>query len=585
MSKLNYRAGDSPALRNFQNTSERMASSEPATDTRTASSPTDDQSLKLAVAISLLRSKLLQKQPPPPPPPPPPSNPPSETDVLRWKRKAKERKQELLRLREDLREAEDASQCDLFPQTALCKCYFFDNLGKLSPKPVGDGSDRRFNDILRRRFIRQVRIKERRKRINNSNIKLRFSDIYSKNEAEQLRAAVDFLVELCDTTSPARVEEANFANWSHQAADFILGFGVCSIASEGIVMENESTINADRKGSILAVYAIIVLIFSLSLVASLRNLLSIGNNMELIEGIVSRLIVRLVKRMCSPSHGDESRQTDTDTQLYIQQLIRKLGCEPHIGQRAILSVSQRISMVAENLLFLDPFDEAFSNMHECLFIMIQLIEFLISDYLLTWSRDEGFDHALDIVSILLFIGFEIKLYKQASETIHMTSDSFIAVLFEEWVTSVLHSRKALELLESRNGLYVLYMDRVTGELAKHVGQVIGAFHSPFGFYWSGYPVETSKLGLRIKSLLLLSQSLPGSAVGRQLDRALTKSQLPQGRQNDVISALRGRKLGVYIRKKARGYPRTRRKSSAIRTRVPSSHVIGSVFALLGFFLL
>ncbi|XP_034907854.2 protein MULTIPOLAR SPINDLE 1 isoform X1 [Populus alba] len=427
MSKLNYRAGDSPALRNFQNTSERMASSEPATDTRTASSPTDDQSLKLAVAISLLRSKLLQKQPPPPPPPPPPSNPPSETDVLRWKRKAKERKQELLRLREDLREAEDASQCDLFPQTALCKCYFFDNLGKLSPKPVGDGSDRRFNDILRRRFIRQVRIKERRKRINNSNIKLRFSDICSKNEAEQLRAAVDFLVELCDTTSPARVEEANFANWSHQAADFIL--------------------------------------------ASLRNLLSIGNNIELIEGIVSRLIVRLVKRMCSPSHGDESRQTDTDTQLYIQQLIRKLGCEPHIGQRAILSVSQRISMVAENLLFLDPFDEAFSNMHECLFIMIQLIEFLISDYLLTWSRDEGFDHALNIVSILLFIGFEIKLYKQASETIHMTSDSFIAVLFEEWVTSVLHARKALELLESRNGLYVLYMDRVTGELAKHVGQV------------------------------------------------------------------------------------------------------------------
>lgn len=31
------------------------------------------------------------------------------------------------------------------------------------------------------------------------------ADIYSKNEAEQLRAAVDFLVELCDTTSPGRV--------------------------------------------------------------------------------------------------------------------------------------------------------------------------------------------------------------------------------------------------------------------------------------------------------------------------------------------------------------------------------------------
>jgi hypothetical protein len=44
------------------------------------------------------------------------------------------------------------------------------------------------------------------------------------------------------------------------------------------------------------------------------------------------------------------------------------------------------------------------------------------------------------------------------------------VLFEEWVASILHVRKALELLESRNGLYVLYMDRVTGELAKQVGQ-------------------------------------------------------------------------------------------------------------------
>ncbi|KAJ6995559.1 hypothetical protein NC653_018126 [Populus alba x Populus x berolinensis] len=109
-------------------------------------------------------------------------------------------------------------------------------------------------------------------------------------------------------------------------------------------------------------------------------------------------------------------------------------------------------------------------MHECMFIMIQPIEFFwISYYLLTWSRDEGF--------------------------------------FHEWVTTVLHYRKALELLESRNGLYVLFGCR----------QAI----------WIG---------------------------------ALTKSQLPQGRQKDVIMALRGRKLGVYIRKKARGYPRTRRKS-------------------------
>ncbi|CAK7338168.1 unnamed protein product [Dovyalis caffra] len=502
-----------------------MSSSEPATNTKTAASlSTDDQSLKFAVAISLLRSKLLQKQPPQNPTR---NNPPSESDALRWKRKAKERKQELLRLREDLKEAEDASQCDLFPQTALCKCYFFDSLGKLSPKSVGDGSNRRFNDALLRRFLRQ--------------------DIYSENVAEQLRAAVDFLVELCATTSP--VEQGNFANWSHQAADFILGNhrvvldttpqesikngdSVVSFHEEKLCRLIGHDVNANRTGSILTIYAII---------ASLRNLLSIGNNMELIEGIVSSLIVLLVKKMCSPSHGDESHQIDTDMQFYIQHLIRKLGCEPYIGQRVILSVSQRISMVAENLLFLDPFDEAFPNMHECLFIMIQLIEFLISDYLLTWSRDEDFDY----------------------------------VLFEEWVTSVLHARKAVELLESRNGLYVLYMDRVAGELAKHVGQVSS---------FQKLNQEISKLGLGILSLLFLSQSLPSSAARGQFDKVLTKSQLPQGRQNDLISSFQTRKLGVYIRKRARSYPRTGRKSSAIGTQISSSHMIGSVLASLSFFL-
>lgn len=45
------------------------------------------------------------------------------------------------------------------------------------------------------------------------------------------------------------------------------------------------------------------------------------------------------------------------------------------------------------------------------------------------------------------------------------------VLFEEWVTSIFHARKALELMESRNGLYVLYVDRVTGLLGKQVSQV------------------------------------------------------------------------------------------------------------------
>ncbi|KAJ0045827.1 hypothetical protein Pint_05249 [Pistacia integerrima] len=175
--------------------------------------------------------------------------------------------------------------------------------------------------------------------------------------------------------------------------------------------------------------------------ASLRNLLTEGKSKEIIEGIISSLIVHLVKRMCCPLKEDgadsESLHIDDNSQFCIQHLIRKLASEAYIGQRVIFSVSQRISVVAESLLFSDPFDASFLSMHECMFLMIQLIEFLLSDYLLTWSNSEFFDK----------------------------------MLFEEWVESVLQARKAAELLESRNGLYVLYMDRVTGLLAKQVGQV------------------------------------------------------------------------------------------------------------------
>ncbi|KAL9445499.1 hypothetical protein AB3S75_018488 [Citrus x aurantiifolia] len=355
-----------------------------------SSSPQNDESIKLAVAISLLRSKLLhcrnQNA----------DGPSSESDALRWKRKAKDRKQELLRLREDLREAEDALHYDLLPQSASCKCYFFDNLGKLSPSGAGDGSDYRFNDVLRRRFLRQVRLQERRRRrTSDSTQRRRFTDLNSEDGVEQLRASVDFLVDLCDTVSPA--EEANFANWSHQAVDFIL--------------------------------------------ASLRNLLSAGKNMESIEGTIRSLIMRLVRRMCSSLKDDgdasESDNIDNDSQFCIQHMIRKLAFDPYIGHRVILLVSQRISVLAEKLLFSDPFDDAFPNMHSCMFLLMQLMEFVISEYLVTWSRAEAFD----------------------------------SLLFEEWVKSVLQARKAAELLENRNGLYVLYMDRVTGLLTKQVGQI------------------------------------------------------------------------------------------------------------------
>ncbi|KAK6942314.1 hypothetical protein RJ641_027691 [Dillenia turbinata] len=289
-------------------------------------------SLKLAVAMALLKSKLFKN---------PNSQTSSESD------------------------AQHGSHYDMYPQTTACKCFFFDDLGKVSPNNDSQERNRRFNDVLRRRFLRHVRLKERRRKSNGSNDQFAFLIL--------------------------QAQEANFANWSHEAVDFIL--------------------------------------------ASLKNLQANDKNLELIEVIVNSLISRLIRRMESPSQGEGFYESDS--QFYIQHLVRKLGNVHYIGQRVILLTSQRISAVAEALLFLDPFDRAFPCMHRNMFLMIQLIEFLVSDHFVTWSRDEGFEN----------------------------------LLFEEWVTSLIHARKSLELLENRNGLYVIYMDRVVGELAKRVGQV------------------------------------------------------------------------------------------------------------------
>lgn len=84
-----------------------------------------------------------------------------------------------------------------------------------------DSSGWRFNDVLRRRFLRQVRIKERKRR-RDASFKQHLLGTNSDNEIEKLSSSVDFLVELCDTVSPTNVEDQAFKNWSHQAVDFIL---------------------------------------------------------------------------------------------------------------------------------------------------------------------------------------------------------------------------------------------------------------------------------------------------------------------------------------------------------------------------
>lgn len=124
----------------------------------------------------------------------------------------------------------------------------------------------------------------------------------------------------------------------------------------------------------------------------------------------------------------------SDAQFNVQHLFRKLGNEEFIGQRIILAVSQKISNVSESLLLVDPFDDSFPDMHGNMFIMIQLIEFLISDYMKNWLCCEQFDKKI----------------------------------FEEWARSILKARKDLEVLENINGLYVVYIERVVGRLAREV---------------------------------------------------------------------------------------------------------------------
>ncbi|GAB2219196.1 hypothetical protein Droror1_Dr00006827 [Drosera rotundifolia] len=354
-----------------------------------------DEANKLAIAMALLRSKLFQQPPPqqlPPPRRPRTSSPshPLIADAQRWKRKAKDRKLEILRLKQDLKDLEDGSHCDLYPQSAFCKCYFFSDMGELSPRQVGSSSSQGINDVLRRRFLRQVRLNESRKRRATDSVQKRiFSEHESDDKIEQLRMAGDFLMDICN--KDCLVEGTIAANLAHQAVEFIS--------------------------------------------SSLKNLLSIEKGSEVIEATVSNLIVRLIRRMTVPLQEGQSN-SDSDMQLQVQHLIRKLGSSSFLGQRVLFAICHRISELAENMLFMDPFEGSFPIIHDSMFVMIQLIEFLVADHLLTWSKDEAFDSRL----------------------------------FEKWMKSVAHARKALELLESRGSLYSLYMDRVIGELTRQLGQ-------------------------------------------------------------------------------------------------------------------
>uniref|UniRef100_A0A453RRJ7 Multipolar spindle 1 n=1 Tax=Aegilops tauschii subsp. strangulata TaxID=200361 RepID=A0A453RRJ7_AEGTS len=280
------------------------------------------------------------------------------------------------------------------PPVASCRCHFFDGCSDLQPPPPTGGGEHWVDEVLRRRFLRLARWKEKRRRLDRSLPVTSLMEFNSEDEIQQLSLSTDFLVELSDGIFAKRESCSTFATFSHQAVNFILSL--------------------------------------------LKNILLSKREKELVEEIIDGLVTRLMKRMCTiPENAgtSDSGPVDcSDAQFNVQHLFRKLGNEEFIGQRIILAVSQKISNVSESLLLLDPFDDSFPDMHGNMFIMIQLIEFLISDYMKIWLCCEQFDKKI----------------------------------FEEWVRSILKARKDLEVVENINGLYVVYIERVVGRLAREV---------------------------------------------------------------------------------------------------------------------
>ncbi|XP_044440669.1 protein MULTIPOLAR SPINDLE 1 isoform X1 [Triticum aestivum] len=316
-----------------------------ATPLAASSSRIDSPSLKAALAMALIHYKRL-------PSTTAASVGTSSPPLIHWKRKAKERKREILRLREELKLLQDGVRGEAMePPVASCRCHFFDGCSDLQPPPPTGGGEHWVDEVLRRRFLRLARWKEKRRRLDRSLPVTSLMEFNSEDEIQQLSLSTDFLVELSDGIFAKRESCSTFATFSHQAVNFILSL--------------------------------------------LKNILLSKREKELVEEIIDGLVTRLMKRMCTiPENAgtSDSGPVDcSDAQFNVQHLFRKLGNEEFIGQRIILAVSQKISNVSESLLLLDPFDDSFPDMHGNMFIMIQLIDFLISDYMKIWLCCEQFD--------------------------------------------------------------------------------------------------------------------------------------------------------------------------------------------------
>nr|CAD1823152.1 unnamed protein product [Ananas comosus var. bracteatus] len=258
----------------------------------TPSSP----SLKVALALALLRHRRHPLSPPPPPPQPIPI--PSSIGSASYSKVPPALSSPPLvpfnaSCDWDLGIDYGVRCEDEPPPIASCRCHFFDGCGD------GAGGGHWIDEVLRRRFLRLVRWKERRKKVDGSIRRRSFIEFNNENEIERLGTSIEFLVELSDNIMGKGEYDSSFSTFSHQAVDFIL--------------------------------------------ASLKNIISSQKESELLEEMANGLIMRLMKRMC----------TMNDSKL----------------------------SSAESFLFTDPFDDTFPGMHDSMFMMIQLIELLISDYI------------------------------------------------------------------------------------------------------------------------------------------------------------------------------------------------------------
>ncbi|PHU00739.1 hypothetical protein BC332_30526 [Capsicum chinense] len=75
--------------------------------------------------------------------------------------------------------------------------------------------------------------------------------------------------------------------------------------------------------------------------------------------------------------------------VYIQHLMRKIENEAFVGQRLIFAVSQRISALAKNLLFMDPFVVAFSSMNNSMYMICLLLSYHTIEGCINGRKEKG----------------------------------------------------------------------------------------------------------------------------------------------------------------------------------------------------